>query len=58
MSLSLDQSYVAEDGSIVTGYDIGSPDGDYYCEMHYDKEAGIFTVLNFGRVLRADWPKK
>lgn len=21
------------------------------CEMHYNKETGVFTVLNFGRVL-------
>lgn len=46
-----DQSYVTEDGPLITGYDMDSPDGDYYCEMHYDKETGVFTVLNFGRVL-------
>ena len=46
-----DQSYVTEDGPLITGYDMGSPDGDYYCETHYDKETGVLTVLNFGRVL-------
>ena len=35
----------------VTGYDMGSPDGDYYCEAEYNKETGVFTVVNFGRVL-------